>query len=349
MTRKRKFLTGSLAVLAIVAVVIPLQHPYVWQSLFGPRIHGYPLWQWQQAYLREIGQPEPDGYLKMVKDFLGIKRPPRGESPLLKMPITRSEAMMVLAGFVDHPDEDVRDWVAHDIGDLISQGTVHFGTRLRVQFHGDTEKNDDVAVAAATELIRLLDDPSPKVRGTAIRSLGWLSGWARSAETKLRQIIDEPDTATRLDAAEALWRITGDWQTAGQVARDALGNPDVDDRRHAVCLLNNIWPHDDRVYHDLVALYETSPHADTRRIALWQLGYSGHAEVIPLLLRALERGQVAEQRLAAQCLSLCGANAQTAVPALERAARSSDANLRRHAIDALSRIDPKRYPDRGGP
>src|SRR6516225_5191716 len=106
MTRKRKFLTGSLAVLAIVAVVIPLQHAYVWQSLFGPRIHGYPLWQWQQEYLREIGQEEPDNYLKMVKDLLGVKPSVHGESALLKMPITRAEAMIILAGLVDDPDED---------------------------------------------------------------------------------------------------------------------------------------------------------------------------------------------------------------------------------------------------
>ena len=350
MTRKRKFLTGSLAVLAIVAVVIPLQHPYVWQSLFGPRIHGYPLWQWQQDYLREIRQEEPDDYLKLVRDFLGMKRP---EPFLLKQGVSQPEAVMILAGLVNDPDETVRRSVAYHLGDIYLEGleAIIIGRRRRVlAVHRAplVEEDNDARRAASAALIQLLDDPSSEVQTTAVRSLGWIGPCATEAEPRLRQIIDESDTTMRLDAAEALWHITGDWQTASQVARDALA-ADANDRGHAVRLLSHIGRDDDRVYSELISLYESSPHADIRWIALWELGHAGHEDVIPLLLKSLKSGQVAEQGLAAQCLSLFGAKAQAAVPALERAARSSDANLRRHAIDALSRIDPKRYPDRGGP
>jgi HEAT repeat protein len=348
MTRKRKLVAGSLAVLAIAAVVIPLQHPYVWQSLFGPRIQGYPLWQWQQEYLRAVGQEERDDYLKLVKDFLGMKRP---EPYLLEKGVSRPEAVMILAGLANEPDEAVRRSVAYDLGEMHSEG-IRVGGRprpLKVSRASHVEEDKDARRTASLALIQLLDDPSSEVQTTAVCSLGSIGPCASEAEPRLRQIIDDADISLRLCAAKALWEITNDWRPAGRVARDALKSPDPHNRHDGAHLLRKLEHHDKLAVDELIILYETLADAETRRWALCCIGQATSLKVIPVLINALETGGYAEKREAAQCLMRFGVAAQAAIPSLEWATQSADSDLRRQATDALSRIDPKRYPDRGGP
>jgi vesicle coat complex subunit len=69
------------------------------------------------------------------------------------------------------------------------------------------------------------------------------------------------------------------------------------------------------------------------------------AQVVPALVEALQDDHTDVRRCAAHGLGSFGAEAKAAVPALQSSLRDREPSVRKAVSNALSQIDPTRFPD----
>ena len=126
-----------------------LSHPYIWQSLFGPKIDGVPFWAWQQETRNQFSAASrKPTTLQRAFATIGIGVHHQWIDGFNFAAHSHNPEMLpVLLSLVDDRDEDVRWWVALYLG------------RMPVQ---------DETITA---LNRLADDPSKLVSDEAGESL----------------------------------------------------------------------------------------------------------------------------------------------------------------------------------
>jgi HEAT repeat protein len=173
------------------------------------------------------------------------------------------------------------------------------------------EMLEDDAAPAVPALIGALSDPDIFVRWSAARTLGRINAQAgASAVPALARALSDPDLDVRLTAAATL-------EAYGQAARgaipalaDAVARGDVEFRRAAMYALQAIGP-------------------DAAQASL------------PNLIGDLRNEDPRVRRTAAETIGSFGPSARNAVPALRRALRDDDTDVRQAASDALLSIMPQ--------
>jgi HEAT repeat protein len=165
-------------------------------------------------------------------------------------------------------------------------------------------------------LLLAANDSSPKVRAMALLCLSRMGRSATSAEPIALKLCADSDTGVRTYAASTLWKITGQTNKAVPVLEGVL---DDLGRKHDAT--NSHW----------VACY------------LLEMGESD-SSLVPIFINSLTNIHLrtGERMSACSCLGRIGPPAAAAIPALREALQDPDAEVRRRANAALSRIDPKR-------
>jgi HEAT repeat protein len=132
---------------------------------------------------------------------------------------------------------------------------------------------------------------------------------ASNAVPAVSNLCSDPNIDVRQDAAWALWKITSQTNTAAPVLESFLSQSQDAERRH-------------------VAAYHLLVMGDSAPIFVTTLGNS------------LTNSQAGDRATVCTFLGRIGPPAATAIPALRKALQDSDAEVRRRAEVALSRIDP---------
>jgi HEAT repeat protein len=309
MTRKRLLRIGICGTPAVLLLVV--LHPHIWQSMFGPKIRGVPLWAWQQSLRRSIAADNgTDSLLQKTLRW--------AESKWLKpepWPRFEPDMVPVLLSMVDDPSPDVRANVAFQLG------------------------ANPLSPESAEALVRLLDDPVDRVRGHAAQSLALAASPYEPALPRLRVRLADTDMLCRHMSAVAVCR-TGkalDAQ-AFSVLRDALhsGNAYTRlDATAALCHLGKAFP---EVLPEVAAAarkYEDGCLGLARAAK-----YAGAAGV-PFLVELLDHRDQMVRMEAANSLGNLGPQAKEAIPALTRHRTHSDPLFSAAVGFAMHRITPQ--------
>jgi HEAT repeat protein len=154
------------------------------------------------------------------------------------------------------------------------------------------------------------NDPDPYLRSELWRRLSKMGTSAASAAPDVLKLCADSNVDVRQDAAWVLWRITGQTNTSVPVLEGALSQNEDASRRHSAA------------YHLLV------------------MGDSD-AFLVTTLINSLTNGPPGDRATVCTFLGQIGLPAAAAIPALRKALHDPDAEVRRRAEVALSRIDPK--------
>jgi HEAT repeat protein len=313
MSRKRLFgiiVCGTLG----VAVLFFLLNPYTRQSVFGPKIQGEPLCCWQDRFAAAPG-PSKQSAMSKVFTFLGITSQ-SGETLWL---LNHQDTIVVALSLLDDPRPTVRA----DMAQILSRYP---------------ESPD-----AAEGLLRLLDDPHPMVRVAAVRACGDGSFNTAPVLLKLHELMEDQDLPCRVSAASLLVTIGGarDKKTL-TVLLEGLGARDEFVRVQAarsLCQLAKDYP---ECFTDVAAAARRDLYV---RLGFARAGYAYGPVAIPLLIELLDDSNVGDA--AARSLGNMGPTAASAIPALVRVHNNAPGtNGRGWAYEALSKIDPERYPQK---
>jgi len=169
------------------------------------------------------------------------------------------------------------------------------------------------AKSSVPEMLKLLNSADPEVKDTVITSLGEMGPAAKAAEPQLLEILKNSKGKTRNSAVYALSKIES--QKAITLIKEYAATPSDDERFQLVCA----W-----------ALVRDNPHdPETVKAAL------------PGLTKALTDERPLIRREAANAISLMGAQAKSAVPALT-ATLKDEKNPRviQELVTALAEIGP---------
>lgn len=168
----------------------------------------------------------------------------------------------------------------------------------------------DPAGEVIGDLVKLLDDKSPRVRAGAARAFSWpYSGKAVPAVAALSRCVAETDHDLKLYAVLALSDIGRSAKAAVPALKSALADGD-----QGICV-------------------EVAK-------ALWRIDQEPN-DVIPVLTAVLENGDNEERYNAAEQLKEMGPWAAPAVPALIKALKDEDSSSRGNAAEALGEVGPK--------
>jgi HEAT repeat protein len=195
--------------------------------------------------------------------------------------------------------------------------------------------------AYTARLLRLLDDPSPRVRHDGAISANNAGEQARGTTPRLLELLArEPDDDVRRTVAMALAQTSkGVAGVASALARTLREDASLPVRRAAAESLGRLGDEPAAAVPALGAAL-ADPDADLRREAARALGAfkTGAAETVPLLETALADAKTAHAAVGA--LGDLGPAAAPAVPALRRLAvtPAKDMELRRKALWALGAI-----------
>jgi HEAT repeat protein len=202
---------------------------------------------------------------------------------------------------------------------------------------------EDVSPEAEAAMLRLLDDAEPSVRvATANACARHPVPPVRDAvRARLVQMLDDPDGECRLVAAIAMCQQTnGQSPDAERLLRAALAETDFNLRRTAIwCLCH----HGARMPESLPMVRDrllTDPVRHVRIAGSQELHEFG-AAAVPVLERLLDDPEPRVRANACQGLGKLGAAAREAVPALRLRLTDPDADTRIAAGDALRQIDKR--------
>lgn len=190
-------------------------------------------------------------------------------------------------------------------------------------------------------LIKALSDKSWKVRGPAAKALGTI-GDSRALTPLIKVLKNDVKSSVRGNAAWALGHIRPVVVDVVPILMRALEDKDWYVRSSATIALGSIGPVTDEVVPSLMKALGDNEDL-VRRSALSALGTIGPAaaEAVPALEKVLRNWRIDEYRrwLAARALGNIGyPEAAMAVPALERAQRDRDKDVRKGAAEALRKI-----------
>jgi HEAT repeat protein len=313
MTFKR-LIRGFVYSTLVVAIAAFFAYPYTRQLVFGPKIRDVPLSSWQDSFRYHATKrfSEDDAFTKALT-WMGVKSPEPDPCP-----VNDPDMLPVLLSLVDDPNFWVRREVAYSLG-----------------FHPRSAE-------ASESLIGLLDDPVPNVREYAAMAFGNLKIPCNAAIPKLREHLDDKDEHCRVHSAYGLWRATqARDEKSVRILREGLHAGDHFIRADAalgLCIMGKDVP---ECFADVAAL--------SRKDALVRVYVAATANgfgpvAIPLLVEFLGASQDDVRLRAARSLGKLGSAALQAVPALVRALDDSNGRVKTAAGDALSKIDPERFP-----
>src|ERR1019366_9806046 len=150
-----------------------LSHPYIRQSLFGPKIKGEPLWAWQQEFRARLDSQPPTLVGKLLSILKIDSKPMRW---IGTFDSGDPELLPVMVSLADDGDENVRRDVAYALD------------------------NANPAGAMAT-LIHMLEDRSSNVRHGALSTLMHFRKKSASALPTLRALLKHADPEIQVHAA----------------------------------------------------------------------------------------------------------------------------------------------------
>jgi hypothetical protein len=299
-----------------------LSHPYIWQSIFGPKIKGEPLWAWQQeirARCHEI--PGNPTLLAKVLQILKIdSRPLRW---IGSFDSSDPELLPVLFSLADDGDEMVRCQVGCSFGAILSEK------------------------AAVTALVNMLDDRSTIVQDMAFSRLRQsfirreLVTHKDLALLKLRELLRHPNQDIQIKAALSL-ALAGECPPESRmIVRECARSP-LPSIRCKVYELSDAFNDDDELFNILVNNSKTEPGFIERVYCVRSLHIFGKKAIPQLMLVLGDAGRRGERGFAVSALGSIGPDATVAIPTLEILLNDPDPNLRRIAALALQQIDPER-------
>jgi len=322
MTRKRLLRIGFYGMTGLIFAFVLLD-PYTRQSVFGPKLHGEPLCYWQDEFRREAvleaqfrrGAIPQQPAMLTVLAYLGIKSQHQ-------LSLNHANVLPIALSLIDDPSPTVRAAVAQCLGQYAQSPDANAG------------------------LVLLLDDPHTEVRLAALEACLHIGDRAAPAVARLHQVLDDEDLPSRVFAASALVRIDGaaDKKTL-TVLLEGLGAPNQWARMAAarsICRLGQEHPE---------CLTDVASAA--RRDVYVRIGFADAADAygavaIPLLIELLGDSDDRVTCRAAHSLGELGPAAKPAIPALVLALSAPGINTQKFGYEALSKIDPERYPQKKG-
>jgi HEAT repeat protein len=194
-------------------------------------------------------------------------------------------------------------------------------------------------------LARILDDPNPAVRRGALDGLAVLGPAAREAVPAMLKALRDGDARVRDSAVRALGK-AGVRSRAAVVPplSEALKDDDKSVRRAAARALAEDLPLNDADLPILLGMLRQSDveiQVEAAR-GLKKLGASAKPAK-SLLLAEMHQGNVDLRRAAIAALAEVGVGKDD-VPVLEAALKDNDVEVRRHALEAASRLGPDARP-----
>jgi hypothetical protein len=319
MTRKNALRIGFYGATAAVLLYLVLD-PYCRQSIFGPTVAGEPLCYWQAAYRRANNPSAKEPVMLKVLNLMGIKP----QEPQWHMLGPEGEIAVCIT-LIDDPCPGVRAMAARNFG-----------------FHWTLP-------GAGPALTQLLDDPEAEVRLEAAYYWWVWESEPAVALPKLAKMLDDPNARCRARAAAAVWHLSNEKPTrALTILRQILSDASLDARREACLQLTWIGKDAVDTLADVVACIRSDPDAYFRQGIIQRLYEFGPAS-IPYLIAAARDPTPCIRHAAAIALGNCGPPAREAIPALVPLLADTNDAVRDGAAKSLSKIDPERYPDRGGP
>jgi HEAT repeat protein len=229
-----------------------------------------------------------------------------------------------------------------------------------------------------TKLINGLDSRDAKERASAAKNLGELGPDARLAIRRLVKALKDTDELTARAAAESLAKIGAPSRDDLPQLLEALKDPKIEVRRYAATAIGQIGPEagsaakdlvealsddDDRVRESVVrslgslgsGAKATAAPALTKALAdkdkdvrvgaataLTNLLSPPTADDAPLLVTVLKQKDPESAVFGARALAALGKQAKAAIPDLIEATKSTDLNVRKEAIVALTAVGPDR-------
>jgi HEAT repeat protein len=224
-------------------------------------------------------------------------------------------------------------------------------------------------------MLTLIDDPSPIVRAAVARGLGFHRK-APAANDAIIQLLDDADADVRGAAAKACLHEGPSLAAVLPRLRELLDDENTMCRTCAAALVcTESRSRDTKAYTVLVEGLDAGV-ADVRVVAAWGLcdaastfpeGFVvlrdaalkdqcvhsvfgvgarkfGPAKALPVLMEYLRESDSNERAGAAYALGELGADAKPAEPALVQALADPREHVRTAVRNALSKIDPERYP-----
>jgi HEAT repeat protein len=315
MTRKQLLRIGSYGTIGVVLLLVLLD-PYSRQSIFGPTIQGEPLcyWQWQ---IRRGANPNAY-HQSVVQKALGIIGIRSLSDDTLH--ISHANELRILTSLTDDSDAEVRT--------VVARGLV---------FHRET-------IEATDALIWLLDDSDPRVRAAAAFSCTADGPSLAAANSRLQQLLDDENVLCRTSAAVLVSGTSNPrHKKALGVLVDALHASEVAIRLLAVdglCDAASDFPESFGILCDAAS---RDPDARAR---FAYFGSKFGPMAVPLLTGYLRDSDSQVRCAAAYALGNLGTAAKSVEPALAAALNDPEIIVQRRAREALSTIDPERYPEK---
>ena len=185
--------------------------------------------------------------------------------------------------------------------------------------------------------LALAEDSNVNVRNAAASGLGWMGPQAAAAAPVMIRAMNDRDGTVRVHVIVALGRIgPADGSVASALKAIAEQDPSADFRIWAIRALGLIGGKSDLVVPTLLKMLDDTD-GNIRNAAAYQLGeIRPTGKVLPALLGLLNHGKLPERSLAANTLGMLGPEVATeAIPALIRALREGDEEVRKGAVTSL--------------
>lgn len=195
---------------------------------------------------------------------------------------------------------------------------------------------------ALPELDRAVKDSHPAVRQNVAWTLGQIG---RSGIVTLRKALLDDNKYVLRDAAAAIGRMNSDGKQAVPELLRCSGHADAEVRKASlIALVRLVDENDKNIAMAPLRRALSDSEVEVRRnaaLAMGNIGGDEAREAVPVLIDALQNGELTMRQQAAAAIRNIGPIASDAVPALRRALLAPDETLRRNAAVALGGIESK--------
>jgi HEAT repeat protein len=192
----------------------------------------------------------------------------------------------------------------------------------------------DAVADAAVELLKMLQDPDPAMRWTAVGGLGMMGDVAKKHIKEITALLRHGNGEIRVTAAAALALLTPESKSATADLVSVLHDPNPQVRSRAATALGMIGPEANNTIPHLLTLF-TDADAEVRAAAVWAVGEMPPlpAEAVKALVKAMGDKPWNVHAVAAEILHRSRPEAaKTAAGELLGLLSDKDANIRRFAV-----------------